>query len=83
MKYGSKLHINSTLSDLELVNASIDTSDYLLAVYDIFGKNKNIPGLILLEDGYFYGLLSKTKFFEVMSKQFMYDIYSKRKVNYF
>jgi len=78
-----QLHINSTLSDLELVNASIDTSDYLLAVYDIFGKDKNIPGLILLEDGYFYGLLSKAKFFEVMSKQFMYDIYSKRKVNYF
>jgi len=78
-----QLHINSTLSDLELVNASIDTSDYLLAVYDIFGKDKNIPGLILMEDGYFYGLLSKAKFFEVMSKQFMYDIYSKRKVNYF
>ena len=78
-----QLHINSTLSDLELVNASIDTTDYLLAVYDIFGKDKTIPGLILLEDGYFYGLLSKAKFFEVMSKQFMYDIYSKRKVNYF
>lgn len=78
-----QLHVNSVLRDLELINASISTSDYLLTVYDIFEKEKTIPGLILLEDGFFYGLLSKTKFFEVMSKQFMYDIYSKRKVDYF
>jgi len=77
-----QLHINSVLSDLELINTSINTSDILLDVYDIFEKDKNTPGLILLKEGRFYGLLSKVKFFEIMSKQFMYDVYSKRKVEY-
>lgn len=78
-----KLQINSVLGDLELINTSIDISDYIFSVYNIFEKNKASPGVILLKEGEFYGLLSKIRFFEVMSKQFMYDLYSKRKVEVF
>jgi len=78
-----QLHINSVLADLELSNSSADLSDMVFTVYHIFEKDKNTPGLILLKDGHFYGLLSRTKFFETMSKQFMYDLYSKRRIDSF
>lgn len=79
----NQLQINSVLADLELSYTSIDTSDILLNVYDIFEKNKAVPGLILLKQGQFCGVLSRVKFFEVMSKQYMYDVFSKRRVDYF
>jgi signal transduction histidine kinase len=78
-----QLHINSVLGDLELRNTSVKTSDILLVVYQIFEKDKTTPGLILLNEGQFHGLLSRARFFEVMSRQFMYDIYSKRRIDYF
>ena len=79
----NQLHIHSVLADLELNETSIDTSDILLSVYDIFEKNKSIPGLLLLTNGQFFGVLSRVKFFEMMSRQFMYDVFSKRRVDYF
>ena len=78
-----QLHINSVLSDLELNNSTADLSDMVFTVYHIFEKDKNTPGLILLKEGQFFGLLSRTKFFETMSKQFMYDLYSKRRIDSF
>lgn len=77
------LHINSVLGDLDLIDASVNITDFVLSVYHIFEKDKNTPGIIVLRDGKFVGLLSKSKFFETMSKQFMYDLYSKRKIDSF
>jgi signal transduction histidine kinase len=79
----SELNINSDLGVLKLFHATIDTSDPILHVYDIFGKEKGIPGIIVLKKGQVYGLLSRMHFFEVMSKQFMYDLFSRRKVGFF
>jgi signal transduction histidine kinase len=78
-----KLHINSVLGDLPLIDASVSITDFVLTVYHIFEKDKNTPGIIVLKDENFVGLLSKAKFFETMSKQFMYDLYSKRKIDSF
>jgi signal transduction histidine kinase len=79
----SQLNLRSVLGDLDLIESTIDISDIILSVYNIFGVNKKAPGVILIKNGHFYGLLSKVKFFEVMSKQFMYDLYSKRKIEVF
>ena len=78
-----QLHINSVLGDLELNNTSASLSDMVMTVYRIFEKDKTTPGLILLKDGQFHGLLTKAKFFEVMSKQFMYDLFSRRRIDSF
>jgi len=78
-----KLNINSVLGDLELDNVSINLSDKVPVAYSLFEKYKSTPGLIMLKDDHFYGLLSRGKFFEVMSRQFMYDLYSKRKISHF
>src|SRR5208282_4434232 len=34
------LHINSVLGDLELITCSINSSDIILSVYDIFSKRR-------------------------------------------
>lgn len=78
-----QLHINSTLEDLQLIDVSLDLSDELMSIYSIFDHDKNIPGVCLYNGKIFSGLLSRKRFFEIMSKQFMYDLYSKRKIGYF
>ncbi len=80
---GKKLHINSTLDDLHLIDVSLDFSDDLLSIYSIFDQDMKVPGVCLYNNKIFSGLLSRKKFFESMSKQFMYDLYSKRKIEYF
>jgi signal transduction histidine kinase len=79
----TQLHINSVLGDLELKSASVNLSDMVHIVYQIFENDKATPGLILLKEGEFYGLLTRVKFFEIMSRQFMYDLYSKRRIDHF
>jgi signal transduction histidine kinase len=78
-----KLHINSVLGDLNLIDASVSITDFVPSVYHIFENDKSIPGIIVLKNGKFIGLLSKASFYETMSKQFMYDLYSKRKIDSF
>ena len=78
-----KLNINSVIGDLDLHDASINLADKVLAAYTLFEKDKTTPGLILLKDDIYYGFLSRVKFFEVMSHQFMYELYSKRKLSHF
>lgn len=79
----SAIGINATLGDLDLVSASIDAEDRLIKAYDIFAKHPTYPGLIVLKDGKLFRMLSKANFFEVMSQQFMFDVYSRRSANYF
>ena len=79
----SQLHINSVLGDLELMSASVDLTDMVHVVYNIFENDKTIPGVIMMKEGSFYGLLPRVKFFEIMSKQFMFDLYSKRRMDHF
>jgi signal transduction histidine kinase len=80
---GSKIGIKATLSDLDLVSVSIDAEDKLLKAYDIFAKYPSYPGLIVLKEGKFFRMLSKASFFEAMSQQYMFDVYSRRSTHYF
>lgn len=79
----SKIGINATLSDLDLVSVSIDAEDKLSKAYDIFAKHPSYPGLIVLKQGKLFRMLSKANFFEAMSQQYMYDVYSRRSAHYF
>jgi signal transduction histidine kinase len=79
----SGLTINSTLNELKLIDYSIETTDLLVNIYGIFEKERGIPGIIIKNKGQFYGLLSRSRFFEIMSKQYMYDLFLKRSVGFF
>ncbi len=76
-----KLNINSVVGDLILTNTSVEISDIFTNVYHIFEMDKSIPGILLLRDGQLCGLLSKNKFLELMSRPFMYSLYSKRTID--
>jgi signal transduction histidine kinase len=79
----NNLNINSVINDLRLIDTTINTTDPLLKVYEIFEKEKGVPGIIVLKDDHFFGLLSRKRFFEIMSKQFMYDVFAKRTIDFF
>lgn len=79
----NKLGINATLEELEVVHAVMDCEEKLIHVYKIFEADIYIPGIIILKDNRFYNMLPKARFFELMSKQFMYDLFLKRTVQYF
>jgi len=70
--------INATINDLPLVSASIDASDRLIKAYEIFAKHPKYPGLLVLNEGSLFRMISKANFFEVMSQQYMFDFYSRR-----
>jgi len=72
--------ITAVLSDLDLFNASIKTTDFLMEVFEVFEKDKGIPGIIVYKENAFYKMLSRTRFYEAMSKKFMYELFSKRTV---
>lgn len=72
--------INAVLSDLNLYNASIKTTDFLMEALNIFENDKSISGIIVYKDNLFYKMLSRTRFHEAMSKKFMFELFSKRTV---
>jgi signal transduction histidine kinase len=75
--------INATLGDLDLISAIIDADEKLLKVYEVFKKNPTYPGLLLTRNGELYRMLSKARFYEVMSKQYMFDLFSHRPAHFF
>jgi len=75
--------INATLGELDLVSLTIDADDPLKKAFEIFTKHPTFPGLIVLKDGKLFRMLSKASFFEAMSQQYMYDLYSIRAVHFF
>lgn len=72
--------INAVLSDLDLFSTSIRATDFLMEVFQIFEKDKSIPGIIVSKDNTFFRMLSRTRFYESMSKKFMFELFSKRTV---
>jgi signal transduction histidine kinase len=74
----AKIGIKATLGDLDLISVSIDAEDKMSKAYDIFAKHPSYPGLIVLKQGKLFRMLSKASFFEAMSQQYMFDVYSYR-----
>jgi len=75
--------INAVLNDLELFTATLDFSDPIKKVYDIFDNNHTLPGIIIMKGDSFFCLLSKARFHETMNKQFMFELLYKKSIEYF
>lgn len=76
----SNINIDSIIGDMQLINATIKASDFLMDVFNIFDQDRNITGIIVTNDNRFYRMLSRKRFYEAMSKQFMFELFSKRLV---
>ncbi|MBD2742981.1 ATPase [Coleofasciculus sp. FACHB-1120] len=63
----SPLHLDSTLDELTLYNASIDSERFVEEAIQIFEANPLLPGMIITEQGNFVGMISRRRFFENIS----------------
>jgi signal transduction histidine kinase len=82
-KMKSAIRIDAKLKDLDLVESMIDASAPLKGIFKLFEKNDTIPGVIVFKNGKYFQMVSKIRFFEVMSQEFMLELYSKRSVESF
>ncbi|KAF0151012.1 MAG: response regulator receiver [Ignavibacteria bacterium] len=79
----NSIGLASTVEDLELTSIAIDFTDNLIDVYRLFDNNSSITGIIVLKNQKYFKLLSRNRFFNSMSNQFMYDLYLKRSVGFY
>lgn len=75
------LHLQSTLEALTLHRVTLDTQESARCVIELFDRYPLLPGLILRQDGNFLGVLSRRRFFELMSRPFSLDMLSRRSVD--
>ncbi len=77
------IQIDSVIGDLEMEIIKMDASEKLEKVYEVFECNNKIPGIILTKNNIYFRVLSKSRFYKVMSKQFMFDVFAKRPAYFF
>lgn len=82
-KMKKKIGVDAKLRDLNLVKSGIDSAAPLKGVFKIFETNDNLPGIIVFKEGKYFQLISKVRFYEVMSQEFMFELFSKRSVESF
>ena len=78
-----KINFSSVLAELDMIKAQLDCTEKLMSVYNIFESNFGAPGIVITKNGNFYRMLSKTRFYQSMSKQYMFDLFSRRSVQFF
>lgn len=73
-----KLSLESTLKDLSLWEFNIDAYQSAGEVKKSFENNPLLPGVILMEQDSFLGMISRRRFLEYMSRPYGIDLFSKR-----
>ncbi|MBW4521838.1 MAG: HAMP domain-containing histidine kinase [Scytolyngbya sp. HA4215-MV1] len=74
----SDLSLESTLQDLSLHNCQIEIHRSSHEVGRIFEENPLLPGVILLDQGQFLGMISRRQFLRHMSRPYGLEIFSRR-----
>ncbi|MEC4985201.1 MAG: GGDEF domain-containing protein [Oscillatoria sp. PMC 1068.18] len=72
------LHLESTLSELELDNFQIDSHCLSKEVAGKFEENPLLPGVILTEYGQLIGMISRRRFLERMSRPYGLELFLQR-----
>ncbi len=74
------LHLESTLSELSLYNYQVETGVMGQEVAEMFNANPLLPGVILLEEGELFGMISRGRFFEQLSRPYGLELFCKRPI---
>lgn len=72
------LSLESTLQELSLFDFQIESCHLGKEVAQIFQFNPLLPGVILLEQGKFVGMISRRRFLEQMSRPYGLELFLKR-----
>jgi len=76
-----KLRLDSTLQELTLYQAQIDTESLGVEVVKIFEDNSLLPGIIIKHRHQLVGTISRQRFFEHMSRPYSLELFLKRPVS--
>lgn len=74
----TQLHIHSTLSELALHDFQVDLQRQGEYVFQAFEENPLLPGVILMQQGAFRGMVSRRKFLEAMSRAYGRELFLRR-----
>jgi len=74
----SNLELKSTLQELLLSEFQIEVSNIGMEVAHRLKNNSELPGVILTENGHFFGMISRRRFWEHMSRPYSLELFSKR-----
>ncbi len=77
------ISIDAKLKDLNLFKSCINSDAPLKGIFKIFENDDTLPGIIVFKEGKYFQLISKVRFFESMSQEFMLELFSKRSVESF
>lgn len=72
------LTLESTLKDLFLYDFQVEIANVGIEVAHEFDQNPTLPGVILMDRGKFFGLISRRRFWEYMSRPYSIELFYKR-----
>lgn len=78
-----KIPFNAVVGDLPLVDAKIDIKEKTESVLNLLKKDESLQGLLLMSGGNYFGMLPRNRFFELLSKSYMREIYLKKSLSIF
>ncbi|MBI9071322.1 MAG: hypothetical protein JEY94_06970 [Melioribacteraceae bacterium] len=70
------------ISDINSYKSTIDYKTNVNVVLKMLDENLQWPGVILLKDGSYFGMISKLELFKILGKKFGRELYSNRSIDY-
>ncbi len=74
------LDIHSQIKDLHLHDCSIEIEQLGIDISNIFKEKSILPGVILKNNGVFFGMLSRRHFLELLSRPYGPELFLKRSI---
>ncbi|MFB2936886.1 EAL domain-containing protein [Aerosakkonemataceae cyanobacterium BLCC-F154] len=78
-----KLNIGSTLQDLTLYRIAVSPECSTHKVAKILTNNTLLPGVVIAKDNEFVGVISRSRFFEYMSRPYSVELFFKKPIHIF
>ena len=76
------MNIDSTIEELTLFNYQVDVNEPVKSVTKKFKTDSDLPGVTLLKNGKFFGIISQKSFWQYMSLPYSIEISSRRSIDY-
>ena len=70
--------LGSKLEELTLYEATLESSSQGSEVARVFEENPLLPGIIITREGKLFGMISRRRFFEYMSRPYSLELFSKK-----
>ncbi|MDJ0724614.1 MAG: GGDEF domain-containing protein [Prochloraceae cyanobacterium] len=76
------MNLESKIKELNLYDFEIEITESIIEVTKRFKSNPSLPGVIIVKNNRFVGMISQKKYWKHMSRPYSLDLASKRSVEY-